>query len=104
MRTGRRKLDEFLWITHLNSFVRSIYSSTSTAGREARKAQSKMKGFYGQFVGSGNLVFDIGANAGIMAATFASLGAKVIALEPNGDCVRHIQLNYPNQGIQVIQA
>src|SRR5256885_878214 len=41
---------------------------------------------------AGALVFDIGANAGAMTRVFASLGARVVAVEPNADCVRHIEL------------
>jgi len=35
----------------------------------------------------GDLVFDIGANRGRKSAAFLSLGAKVVAVEPNPNCV-----------------
>jgi FkbM family methyltransferase len=50
------------------------------------------------------LVFDIGANVGLFAEVFSSLGARVIAVEPNPDCVRHIELAYGDGGISTIQA
>jgi hypothetical protein len=40
----------------------------------------------------------------MFAEIFCSLGTNVVALEPNADCVRHIQLSYPDAGIEVIQA
>jgi FkbM family methyltransferase len=49
-------------------------------------------------------VFDIGANVGMLAETFASLGARVVALEPNRDCLRHIEISYGNSRIETIQA
>jgi FkbM family methyltransferase len=102
MKTSRRKLEEFLWIAGLHAPARHLFSTT--LGREAAQARQKMKGFYGRILKPGVLAFDIGANAGVMSETFASAGAKVIALEPNSDCVRHIQLSYHDLEIQVIQA
>jgi FkbM family methyltransferase len=102
VKTSRRKLEEFLWITGLHAPARHLFSATM--GREAAQARQKMRGFYGQFLKQGVLVFDIGANAGVMSETFASIGARIIALEPNADCVRHIQLAYSDMEIQVIQA
>ena len=42
---------------------------------------------YRQFIGAGTLVFDIGANRGLKTAAFLRLGARVVAVEPNPDCV-----------------
>lgn len=86
----------------LHAPARYLYSAT--LGREAALARQKMKEFYRGVVLPGTLVFDIGANVGVLSAIFASLGARVVALEPNADCVRHIQLSYPDLDIEVIQA
>uniref|UniRef100_A0A6M3M8X5 Putative methyltransferase n=1 Tax=viral metagenome TaxID=1070528 RepID=A0A6M3M8X5_9ZZZZ len=43
--------------------------------------QSSLRHFYRQFIQLGDLVFDIGANAGEMAAVFLELGAAVLAVE-----------------------
>ena len=42
----------------------------------------RMAAFYGQFVGEGELCFDIGAHAGNRIRAFTRLGAKVVAIEP----------------------
>lgn len=47
---------------------------------DVRRAQ-----FYAQFVGRGDLVFDVGANTGNRTRPFLRLGAKVIAFEPQTD-------------------
>ena len=39
--------------------------------------------FYRQFIRAGDLVFDIGAHHGGKCAAFLSLGARVVAVEPN---------------------
>jgi FkbM family methyltransferase len=45
---------------------------------------------YGDFVGPGDLVFDIGANIGENTSLFASLGARVVAVEPLEQCAAAI--------------
>jgi FkbM family methyltransferase len=43
---------------------------------------SRMKQFYSQFVSSGDLVFDIGANRGDRTELFVQMNARVVAVEP----------------------
>ncbi len=47
--------------------------------------------FYSQFVQPGDLCFDVGANYGAKAEVFLRLGAKVIAFEPQRDCVEELR-------------
>ena len=54
----------------------------------------KMKTFYRQFVGNDDLCFDIGANIGNRVGIFLSLGARVVALEPQPDCVEILKRKY----------
>jgi FkbM family methyltransferase len=63
-----------------------------------------MKKFYADLLPAGALVFDIGANTGQYSAALEASGARVVALEPNAACVRHIELSYPGRRIEVIQA
>lgn len=44
--------------------------------------RSALRRFYAQLVGQGDLVFDIGAHVGNRSLTLATLGARVIAVEP----------------------
>jgi len=50
--------------------------------------QRRLRRLYGGFVGPGDLVFDIGAHAGNRVRGFASLGCRVVALEPQPDFAR----------------
>jgi len=102
MMTSRRKMEELLWVSGLHAPARALYAAT--LGRQARLARNQMREFYERVLQPGALVFDIGANVGVVSAVFASLGARVVALEPNADCVRHIQLSYGDKQIEVIQA
>lgn len=63
-----------------------------------------MRQFYSSLLPNDALVFDIGANVGTMTTIFASLGAKVIAVEPNPDCARHIERTTSRDRVEVLQA
>jgi len=48
--------------------------------------KSERKDFYSQFIKSGDLCFDVGANKGNRTVIFLELGAKVVAVEPQQEC------------------
>lgn len=47
--------------------------------------QRRLRALYAEFVGPGDLVFDIGAHVGNRVRAFASLGCRVVAVEPQPD-------------------
>jgi FkbM family methyltransferase len=47
---------------------------------------------YGEFLGPGDLAFDIGAHVGGRVRTWRRLGARVVAVEPQPDCLRVLRL------------
>jgi FkbM family methyltransferase len=59
--------------------------------REALRVLHEEMAFYGQFVKPGSLCFDVGANVGEKAEIFLALGAKVVAFEPQRDCMEELQ-------------
>ena len=48
----------------------------------------RMLRFYGQFLGPGDVGFDVGAHAGNRVRAWRALGARVVAVEPQPDFVR----------------
>jgi FkbM family methyltransferase len=60
-----------------------------------------MELFYKQFVNPGDLVFDIGANVGSHSRAFLSLGARVVAVEPDPRCISELQSIH---GLSVVHA
>jgi FkbM family methyltransferase len=54
--------------------------------------QRRMRRFYRQFLGPGELGFDIGAHVGNRVRAWRALGARVIAVEPQPDFVRLLRL------------
>lgn len=64
----------------------------------------RLKRLYGQFLGPGDLYFDIGAHVGNRVRIAADLGAYVIALEPNPTLVAFLQRRYgDNDSISILQ-
>ena len=59
-----------------------------------RERAAAMDRLYGQFVSSGDLVFDVGAHVGDRIASFRRLGARVVAVEPQRAMVRALRLLY----------
>ncbi len=50
----------------------------------------KLFDFYKQFISEGVLVFDVGANMGNRSKVFYTLGARVVAVEPQVSCAEHL--------------
>ncbi len=80
----RERIRNALYGTKLYGPARNIYDALFD--REVLRYRFRMRRFYGQFFRKGDLVFDIGANVGEYAETFSSLGATVVAAEPNPSC------------------
>lgn len=53
-----------------------------------------MARFYGQFIGPGDLCFDIGAHVGNRLRAWASLGARVVGVEPQPHCMALLRRLY----------
>ncbi len=65
-------------------------------GYELRRRRARRHGerFYAQFVGRGQLCFDVGANIGARTKLFLGLGARVVAVEPQSYCLGILQRRF----------
>jgi FkbM family methyltransferase len=102
VQASRRRVEELFWVLGLNKVTSPIWERLR-GGRAAQQSRL-MQAFYSPLLSKGALVFDIGANVGTMTAIFASLGTKVVAVEPNPDCARHIELATSRDAVDVLQA
>jgi FkbM family methyltransferase len=59
-----------------------------------RKLYKEQVDFYRQFIKSGDICFDLGANYGSRTSIFLLLGAKVVALEPQQSCYEYLVQKY----------
>ncbi|SEA15447.1 FkbM family methyltransferase [Rubrimonas cliftonensis] len=64
-----------------------------------------LRRIYGEFVGAGDLVIDVGAHVGDRVAAFRALGARVVAVEPQARLVRVLRLLHGRDpGVRVLRA
>lgn len=69
-----------------------------------RKRELAMDRLYGNFIRSGDLVFDVGAHVGDRVASFRRLGARVVAIEPQRSMVRALRLLHGRDRSVTIEA
>lgn len=76
--------------------LRTLYGVTRSLaiyyGDRARR--KRMAALYSTFVAPGDLVFDVGAHVGDRIAAFRSLGAHVVAVEPQPALMKTLKLLY----------
>ena len=72
------------------------------ASVEKDKERKKRSEFYAEFIGSGDLYFDVGANLGNRIEAILHLGAEVVAIEPQRFCAKYLKKRYGRQ-ITVIE-
>ncbi|ULA58169.1 MAG: FkbM family methyltransferase [Nitrospira sp.] len=101
MRRSRRRVEEGLWVLGMHRFGRLMNTALHPQKREHLR---NMREFYAALLPPEGLVFDVGAHVGMLSALFASLGHQVIAIEPNRDCIRHIEISYHDLPITVLNA
>jgi FkbM family methyltransferase len=78
--------------------ARSLVMYHGQPGRHRR-----MTRFYGEFLGPGDVGFDIGAHVGSRVRAWRRLGARVIAVEPQPDCLRVLRLFFGrDRGVTIV--
>jgi len=83
-----------------NRYIRFLY--LSVFGRTNQKLLDIRKEFYSQFLKKGDLFFDVGANYGNRIEPLIPLELKIIAIEPQAECVRYLKLKYGKK-ISIVQ-
>jgi FkbM family methyltransferase len=80
------------------AYGRDVLSRTWGIGRSLAMyhgipgRQRRMRQHYALFLGPGDIGFDIGAHVGSRVRAWRRLGARVIAVEPQPDCLRVLRL------------
>jgi FkbM family methyltransferase len=74
-------------LTRAYGMARSLAMYHGIPGRHRR-----MVAFYREFLGPGDVAFDVGAHVGSRVRAWRKLGARVVAVEPQPDFVRVLRL------------
>jgi FkbM family methyltransferase len=74
------------------------------AALERRRAQKGVR-FYREFLGGGELCFDVGANVGDRTRLFRQLGATVVAVEPQRACIAELKRRFEGDAqVAIVQS
>jgi FkbM family methyltransferase len=66
--------------------------------------RKKMVRFYNEFIKPGDLCFDIGAHTGNRTGTWLSMGAKVVAVEPQPAFIRLLKKKYGRNPLFILES
>ena len=66
---------------------------------------ARLRRFYAKFIAPGSVCFDVGAHVGSRVRAWRSLGAQVVAVEPQVDCQRILHAFYGrDKGVIILDA
>jgi FkbM family methyltransferase len=99
--TVRSLAKQLTYDTPLYAPLRDLYLRNFNKKEWSRRQE--MTAFYSQFVRSGDLVFDVGSNVGEYTEVFLNLGARVVAIEPQQDCVAILRTIRPSDRLAIEQ-
>jgi FkbM family methyltransferase len=86
-------------LSRIWGIARSLVIYHGQPGRHRRLVH-----FYRQFLGPGDIAFDLGAHVGSRVRAWRTLGAQVVAVEPQPDCVRVLRLFFGrDRGVTIVQ-
>ncbi|HEY8479026.1 MAG TPA: FkbM family methyltransferase [Spirillospora sp.] len=78
--------------------ARSLVMYYGVPGKHRRASR-----LYGEFLRPGDLAFDIGAHVGGRVRVWRHLGARVVAVEPQPDCLRVLRFFYGrDEGVTIV--
>jgi len=79
------------------------YKVNSIRFRRDQRSASQ-QAFYASLIRKSDLVFDVGANVGQRAEIFSRLAAKVVAFEPQAECVKHLKSRFMfKRNVEIVQ-
>ena len=95
---------KFLKKTNLAEPAKSAVCIVGSYHPRAIRQRRRMMSFYRQFIREGDLCFDVGANIGNRTEVFLKLGASVVAIEPQADCMKGLQRKFGrNANVTLLQ-
>jgi len=83
-------------ISHWKTDLLRLHSRTRVLVKKARRrlSHSQSLKFFKVLIKEGDLIFDIGANVGDSTALYLELGARVISVEPQEECLKSLEVRF----------
>lgn len=77
----------------------TIFKNIFTSVKSTKKQEliKKRRNFYLQFLKAGDTFFDVGANYGNRIIPLIDEGIKIIAIEPQVPCIKHLKKKFKNK-------
>jgi FkbM family methyltransferase len=88
------RLVRTLKVVGLYPIARAAFDSLGRIAPSAHPVRRRLLELYGQFVRTGDLCYDVGANVGNRTELLLALGARVLAVEPQASCFRTLERRY----------
>ncbi len=82
-----KKVGLHKWLIRNSLIIKDITGATRSQHRNLFE-------FYKSLIQEGDIVFDVGANLGNRSFVFLELGAKVVAVEPNPELYKNLNLRF----------
>src|SRR5207302_1933850 len=84
------------WLSSAEERTRRRQEYAEKRERDAERLENLRfyQQFYSQFIKTGDLCFDIGANVGDRTEVFSKLGANTIAVEPQDSCIECLRRRF----------
>lgn len=73
------------------------------ASKIEKRSSKRLSEFYRNYINEGSLAYDIGANLGNRSDAFLSLGARVVAVEPQSSLASYLKFKFGKK-VNVVQA
>jgi len=103
IKTLLKKLLGRKFLFRIKEFRRTAFP-TAMERQEIEREQkffARLKTFYSQFVSQGDLCFDVGANLGNRIEPLLSIGARVVAFEPQNVCCEYLRAKFGSRIILI---
>ena len=80
----------------MRNYILYVWKCVNQSLKRVRRDREMLR-FYSKLIHRGDLCFDIGAHMGNRTEIFLKLGAKVIAVEPQEDCINRLREKFNNE-------
>ena len=77
----------------MRNYILYVWKCINQSLRRVKRDREMLR-FYSRFIHKGDLCFDVGAHTGNRTEIFLRLGAKVIAVEPQEDCINQLRKKF----------